>query len=166
MNFTARIIETYTCRRKEMEGQYETIMNKLIDSQLSDAHIAEILENLLKSDKQFKSNTFEFYLTLKLQPLFESGIWLKTSEGHLIDFSLPMEHIKKHQMRDGIYLHNIWEGWFKTEPILKKFHMHLIELFPDATVQSPCCYWYEQSQFLEIKFLIIKILPLHHLKPT
>jgi hypothetical protein len=160
MNFTARVIEAYTSRRKEMEDKYESIMNKIIDSQLSDAHIAEILENLLKSDKKFKSNTFELYLTLKLQPLFESGIWLKTPDGHLIDFSLPTEHISKHQMRDGKYLHNIWENWFKSEPVLKKFHTHLCELFPDATLQTPCCYWHEQSKFLEIKFFIRIKLPI------
>jgi hypothetical protein len=154
MNFTERVLKVYASRKKEMENTYEKIMNEIIATQASDKHISDILEKHFESDQQFKNKSFEFTISLNLQPLFESGIWLKSDDGTLIDFSKSMEYIKNHHSIEGKYLYNLWEDWIKTEPVLQNFYTHLKSLFPGAIVQSPCCYWYEKSEFLEIKFRI------------
>jgi hypothetical protein len=89
----------------------------------------------------------------------KSGIWLKSDNGALINFKMPITHIRNYRSLEGIYLYTVWEDWFKTDPVLQKFYMHLKTLFPYAIVQSPQCYWYEKSEFLEIKFWIRIDLP-------
>ena len=134
-----------------MQTRYETLMNNIIASQLSDAHIQAILEKEIESAHIFKNTTFHTYFSLNLQKLFDDGLWFTNAENELIDFSLKHTYIRSIN-NCGKYLTDRWEKWFKSEPVLQQFVEHLKSVFPDAKVQGPTCYWYESSGCLELKF--------------